>query len=165
MTIELHPQPLTPEAFAPFGRVLEADPATARQINAGTTTRFHALATADPGPDGEVIISFFHGLPRPRLIAMALMERHQLGSQAFVPMQPHPWLVVVAERPEPEALRAFLLRGDQGVQYARGVWHHPLLVLAPSQSFVVVDRNGPGVNYEEVVLPLNAARLIVPAGF
>ncbi|MEZ5862896.1 MAG: ureidoglycolate lyase [Geminicoccaceae bacterium] len=164
MTIELHPQPLTPEAFAPFGRVIEADPKTARQINAGTTTRFHALATADPGPDGKVIISFFHGLPRPRPIAMALMERHPLGSQAFVPMQPQPWLVVVAERPEPEALRAFLVRGDQGVQYARGVWHHPLLVLAPAQDFVVVDREGPGVNYEEVLLADNAARLIVPAG-
>lgn len=163
MTIELHPRPLTPEAFAPFGQVIEADPKTARQINAGTTTRFHALATADPGPDGRVIINLFHGLPRPRPIVMTLMERHPLGSQAFVPMQPHPWLVVVAERPEPEALRAFLLRGDQGVQYARGVWHHPLLVLAPAQDFVVVDREGPGVNYEEVVLPEGAARLIIPA--
>ena len=164
MTLELHPQPLTADAFAPFGHIIEADPKTARPINAGTTTRFHALATADPGPDGRAIISLFHGLPRPRPIAMALLERHPLGSQAFVPMQPHPWLVVVAERPEPDALRAFLVRGDQGVQYARGVWHHPLLVLAPAQDFVVVDRDGPGGNYEEVPRAVNAARLLVPAG-
>lgn len=163
MTTALRPEPLTAAAFAPFGRVIEADPATARSINAGTTTRFHALATADPGPDGVAVISIFRGLPRARPIALALLERHPLGSQAFVPMQPHPWLVVVAERPEPGALRAFLARGDQGVQYARGVWHHPLLVLATSQDFVVVDREGPGANLEEVALPDHAAQVVAPA--
>jgi ureidoglycolate lyase len=78
-----------------------------------------------------------------------MLERHPLGSQAFIPMERHPWLVVVAERPEPGACRAFLARGDQGVQIGRGVWHHPLLALQPVHDFLVVDRKGPGSNLEE----------------
>jgi ureidoglycolate lyase len=137
--------PLTQAAFAPFGRVIEADPATAREINQGYATRFHALATAES--DAAVILSIFRGRPRP--LSVAMLERHPLGSQAFIPLGQADWLVVVAERPDPGALRAFRARGDQGVQYGRGVWHHPLLVLGAPQDFLVVDREGPGANLEE----------------
>jgi ureidoglycolate lyase len=125
----LVPDPLTAEAFAPFGRVIEADQAASYPINDGTTRRFHKLATADEGANGEAILSI------------------------FVPMERHPWLVVVAERPAPDACRVFLARGDQGVQYAAGTWHHPLLALQPTQDFLVVDREGPGDNCEERWFP------------
>ena len=59
-------------------------------------------------------------------------------------------LVVVAERPHADALRCFRATGLQGVQYAANVWHHPLLVLAREQDFLVVDREGPGDNLEEI---------------
>ncbi len=140
-------EPLGAESFAPFGQVIEADPATAVEINAGYTTRFHALAQADVG-DGAAILSIFRGRPRPLEIAM--LERHPLGSQAFVPLNGRDWLAVVAETPDPAALRAFYCRGDQGVQYARNVWHHPLLVLGAAQDFLVVDRQGKGDNLQEV---------------
>ncbi len=139
-------EPLTVDAFAPFGQVIEADPATAREINQGFTTRFHALACVVS--DAGVMLSIFRGRPRPLEIAM--LERHPFGSQAFMPLGSRDWLVVVAERPDPSALRAFRARGDQGVQYASGVWHHPLLVLGAPQDFLVVDRDGPGPNLEEV---------------
>ena len=79
-----------------------------------------------------------------------MLERHPKGSQAFVPLGRRDWLAVVAERPEPEACRAFLCRGDQGLQYAANVWHHPLLVIGEAQDFLVVDRQGEGPNLEEV---------------
>jgi ureidoglycolate lyase len=83
-----------------------------------------------------------------------MLERHPLGSQAFFPLSPDDWLVVVAkgERPDRGDLRLFRARGDQGVQYGHGVWHHPLLILVEWQDFLIVDRQGPGDNLEEITL-------------
>jgi len=141
----LQAEPLTPDAFAPFGEVLAVDPAKAVEINAGFTTRYHSLATVES--DADVILSIFRGRVRP--LEAAMLERHPLGSQAFMPLSARPWLAVVAGRPDAKACRAFLCRGDQGVNYRSGVWHHPLLVLDREQDFLVVDRAGPGENLEE----------------
>jgi ureidoglycolate lyase len=143
-------EPLTERAFAPFGRVLQAHGAHHFPINQGTTTRFHALAVADPGADGRAVLSIFRGTRRPDPIVIAMLERHPLGSQAFMPLSADAWLVVAALRPQADALRCFRASGAQGVQYDPGVWHHPLLVLAPEQDFLVVDRQGPGDNLEEI---------------
>ena len=142
----LKPEPLTQAAFAPFGKVIEADPATAIEINSGFTTRFHKLATAQT--DADTILSIFRGRPRPLQIAM--LERHPKGSQAFVPLNGRQWLAVVAETPDQHACRAFMCQGGQGLIYAANVWHHPLLVLGEVQDFLVVDRDGDGSNLEEV---------------
>ncbi len=148
----LRPEPLTAGAFAPFGQVIEADHDKSYLINEGTTRRFHDLAQVDVvQEDGEAILSIFRGTPRSLPIAISMMERHPLGTQAFVPMQPAHWLIVVAEgeNPTAETCRAFLATGQQGVQYAKNVWHHPLLVLEPTQDFLIVDRKGSGDNLEE----------------
>ena len=145
-------EPLTREAFAPFGQVLEIDGANHFMINEGTTTRFHALATAETGEEGRAILSIFRGTCRGFPFAVEMLECHPLGSQAFMPLSAHDWLVVVAEQPEPASLRCFRATGRQGVQYATGVWHHPLLVLEPEQDFLIVDRDGPGENLREVTL-------------
>ena len=145
----LTPEPLTAEAFAPFGKVIETDPETAIEINSGFTTRYHALAKVAVG-EGDAIISIFDGRPRPLEIDM--LERHPLGSQAFIPLERRKWLSVVADEPDADACRAFLCEGHQGVQYATGVWHFPLLVLEIPQQFLVVDRIGEGDNLEEVYL-------------
>jgi ureidoglycolate lyase len=150
--IKLAPQKLTKAAFAPFGDVIELEGAKHYGINQGFAERYHDLATVDTGAEGgEPIISFFIGEPRPLPIEIKLMERHPLSSQAFYPLQDRPWLVVVAEDPlSPQSLRAFLASGQQGVNYARNAWHHPLLVLDPASHFLIVDRKGKGKNLEEV---------------
>jgi ureidoglycolate lyase len=135
-------EPLTREAFSPFGQVIEADPDKAFEINAGFTTRFHALADVDAD---RPVISIFRGRVRP--LELVLFERHPLASQAFMPLEGRDWLVAVAETPT--APRLFHCRGDQGVQYNRNVWHHPLLVLDGPQDFLVVDRSEPDGNLEE----------------
>ena len=142
-------EPLSAEAFASFGAVIEADQARSYLINEGRTRRFHALAAPEVGPDGRAVLSIFRGTAWPRPILIRMLERHPLGTQTFVPMERHPWLAVVAERPEPKACRAFLCRGDQGLHLARDVWHHPLLPLQPTHDFLVIDREGPGKNIDE----------------
>ncbi len=95
LTLEI--KPLTREAFAPFGEVIEAsDAAQHFTINAGNTERYHDLANIEPGPDGRVIVSIFRGQPRTLPFTVQMMERHPLASQAFVPMSGRPYLVVVA---------------------------------------------------------------------
>jgi len=144
--------PLTKSAFAPFGDVIEADPAMMRYINNGTTERFHALAVAEAAGEGaRVIINLFRGQPRAFPYAISMMERHPSGSQSFSPLSGRSYLVVVSEDEagKPGRPRVFLARGDQGVNYRRNVWHHPLMSLGAVSDFIVVDREGPGNNLEE----------------
>ena len=148
----LNPAPLTRQAFAPFGDVIEMEGSAHYTINQGFTERFNDLAFVDVASDGgSTNVSLFLGQPRPAPIEIRLMERHPLGSQIFIPLQDRPWLVLVAEDVHDFATyRAFTATGLQGVNYARNVWHHPLLVLDPDSRFAIVDRKGPGNNLEEV---------------
>jgi len=148
----LPPQPLTRDAFAPFGDVIEMEGAAHFTINQGFAERFNDLAGVDVSSEGGLTnVSLFLGQPRPKPIAIRLMERHPLGSQIFLPLQDRPWLVLVAEDVNDiKSYRAFTATGRQGVNYARNVWHHPLLVMDADSRFIVVDRKGPGNNLEEV---------------
>ena len=154
--LPLSVQPLTRGTFAPFGEVIEASDAVKHfTINAGNTERYHDLANIEPGADGRVIVSIFRGQPRSLPFTVHMVERHPLASPAFVPMSGKPYLVVVAPAGNPPAvedLQVFLARGDQGVNYATGVWHHPLLALEGVCDFLVVDRSGPGHNCDEMQL-------------
>lgn len=146
-------EPLTQAAFAPFGTVIEPDPGTMRLINGGSTERFHALGRADvAGEDARVIINIFRGQPRSFPYAVTMMERHPLGSQSFSPIGGGSWLAVVApdDGGKPGLPRVFLATGEQGVNYGRNVWHHPLMAVGQVSDFLVVDRDGPGNNLEEV---------------
>ena len=144
--------PLTREAFRPFGEVIEMEGSAHYTINQGFTERFNDLCLVDVAAEGGTTnVSLFLGQPRPAPIAIKLMERHPLGAQAFVPLQDRPWLVLVADDAHDLAsYRAFTATGRQGVNYARNVWHHPLLVLDADSRFLIIDRKGPGNNLEEV---------------
>jgi ureidoglycolate lyase len=144
--------PLTKAAFAPFGEVIETKDAKPKLINDGFARRFDGLARIDVAAEGGAVnISLFSGALRPSPILIKLMERHPLGSQLFMPLNEKSWLVVVCTDPRvPASYRAFSASGEQGVNYARNTWHHPLLVLTDLSPFLVVDRGGPGDNLEEV---------------
>ncbi|MCX7556027.1 ureidoglycolate lyase [Xanthomonadaceae bacterium JHOS43] len=154
MSCRLAIDALTPEAFAPFGEVISPDAARrVFPINAGNTQRFHDLADVEClGDGGRIGISLFRARPRDLPFEVTMLERHPLGSQAFVPLSQAPYLVVVAESPDAMP-RAFLARDGQGVNYRRGTWHHPLLALDAVSDFLVVDRIGAGHNCDEVTLP------------
>jgi ureidoglycolate lyase len=152
---EVTPQPLTAEAFAPFGDVIEAsDRAERMAVNYGYSTRFHDLAGIDVAEGGgRAIVSLFRARPLdPPLLK--IVERHPLGSQAFVPLSGRPYLVAVAPPGalDPAMLQVFRAQPSQGVNYAKGVWHHFLLQLEAECDFLVIDRDGPGDNLDEVEL-------------
>lgn len=136
---------LTAAAFAPFGDVIEVNP-SARQfnINEGFATRFHDLAHIDVlDQGGRPILNIFRALPRALPMQLRVMERHPLGSQAFMPLQPTPYLVVVAPASTPlecAQIRCFMAQPGQGVNYAKGTWHHPLIAIESTSDFLVVDR-------------------------
>lgn len=147
-------EPLSVEAFAPFGDVLDIATAEKRMINGGTTERFHALATAET-KGGRTILSLFRGQPRRFPYSVDMMERHPLGSQAFFPVTQRDWIAVVAadDNGRPGMPRGFRVPGDVGVQYGRNVWHHPLIAVGQPCDFLVMDREGEGVNLEEAAYP------------
>ncbi|HEX8623543.1 MAG TPA: ureidoglycolate lyase [Allosphingosinicella sp.] len=151
---EMTPEPLTAEAFAPFGSVIEAsDAATRLDINQGHAVRYDALAEVDVAEGGGVaVISLFRARPLAELVLRGF-ERHPLGSQTFMPLSSRPYLVAVAPAGpfDPAEIRLFRAEPHQGVHYRKGVWHHFLLVLEESD-YLVIDRAGPGDNCEEVQL-------------
>ncbi len=155
---------LTAEAFAAFGDVVEIAATGPITINQGFAARFNDLAHVDVSDEGGATnISIVEARPRPMPIALQVMERHPLGSQIFFPLQDRPWLVAVCADPADLAsYRVFRANGRQGINYRKGAWHHPLLVLEPASRFFVVDRKGPGSNLEEVVLPPDRLVHIVP---
>ena len=155
MCTHLPVQALTKQGFAPFGDVVEAEGAQHFPINQGFAERFNDLAKVDVGHHGGLTnFSIVKAKHRTLPVALTLMERHPLGSQIFYPLQDAPWFVVVCSEPaDPATYRAFRATGNQGVNYARGVWHHPLLVLSEPSCFIIVDRKGQGSNLDEVSLP------------
>ncbi|MEY4983518.1 MAG: hypothetical protein RIR62_1784 [Pseudomonadota bacterium] len=140
-------EPLTAEAFAPYGEVLQAT-GEFRLINAGLCRRHHDRADMDFGPEGRAGISIFKAEPRALPYDFDLIERHPDGSQAFIPMTGDPFLVIVADGPD-AAPRAFLTDGTQGINLRRGTWHGVLTPLAAPGLFAVVDRIGTTPNLEE----------------
>jgi ureidoglycolate lyase len=152
--MDIHAEPLTPEAFTPFGDVLEAEGPPDRIINQGLCGRFHDRARLDFG-GGRAGISVFKAEPRSLPCRLDLVERHPLGSQAFLPMSLDPFLVIVAEGqdPAPGRIRAFLTAPGQGVNLLRNCWHGVLTPLHAQGLFAVVDRIGDGANLEEFWLP------------
>jgi ureidoglycolate lyase len=150
MQLQRHTLPieaLTAHAFAPFGDVIEArDSAQHFTINQGYAERYHNLAKVDVALSGGYpIISIFKAKPRPLPMQVQLLERHPLGSQAFIALSSQPFLVVVAQAgdaPQLSAIRCFQAAAGQGVNYARGTWHHPLIALHSACDFLVVDRGG-----------------------
>ena len=140
-------EPLSPAAFQPFGDVIEARQTGHHfSINNGFAERFHDLARIDVSAlGGRAIISIFKARPRQFPLQLLLLERHPLGSQAFISMSAQPFLVVVAPASpalELQQLRCFLAAPGQGVNYSRGTWHHPLIALRAPSDFLVLDRSG-----------------------
>lgn len=154
MTETIQIEPLTVPEFAPFGDVLSADGTPDKIINQGKCGRYHDLAALD-FDDGVAGISLFKAEPRDLPYMLEMLERHPDGSQAFLPMTEHPFLVIVApdDAGRPARPRAFLTAPGQGINFHKGTWHGVLTPLAAPGLFAVVDRIGPGANLEEHWLP------------
>ena len=150
----LRPQPLTRDAFAPFGQVIETAGAHHYPINAGNCERYHDLARVElGGVHPRPLISIIHGRHYTLPLTLTMVERHPLGSQAFYPLSSHPFLVVVApdESGMPGTPRVFITGPGQGINIAMNTWHGVLTPLEADADFLCIDRGGEGNNLEEHV--------------
>lgn len=144
--------PLTVEAFAPYGQVITIEGAHHYPINGGMVERYHDLAKVElGGVHARPLISIFRGQPYMLPLRLKLVERHPLGSQAFFPLSPRPFLVIVADdiAGKPGIPKAFITTPGVGVNIAMNTWHGVLTPLEEAADFLVVDRGGEGVNLEE----------------
>lgn len=153
----IRPLPVTAERFAQYGDVIHASTAAKAAMNDARFERFHDLAKIDvESAGGRTAISIARckaATTFPHRFDM--VERHPLGSQAFIPLSPFSFIVVVApagEAVDPADLRAFVTNGRQGINYHRGVWHMPMIAMEAGQEFLIVDRLPARDNCEEFIL-------------
>ena len=156
-TLMLRPVPLTAERFAPYGDVIGAGTPARTAMNDARFERYDALADIDVmSKRGRLNVGVVRcRRPSPLPHTFDMIERHPLGSQAFIPLAPFPFVLVVAppaETAEPADLQAFVTNGRQGINYRKGTWHMPLIGLEEGQEFLLLDRAGNGANCEELVL-------------
>jgi len=148
MTRTLIPEPISTEAFAPFGRVLF------RPTGEGRSDYTDTLMNLRPGAEPCFRTSLT--LPVELPLTTGVMERHEFSSQAFLPVSVGRYLVMVAPhgadgRPDAGGLRLFIVPGDLGVSYDANVWHHPMTVLDQPAIFATVMFNDGGDGDEEFV--------------
>jgi len=148
---EIKIRPLTKEDFSPFGDLLDISGEPDKIINQGNCGRYHNRAGLD-FIDGAAGISLFDAKPRALPYELKMMERHPLGSQAFIPMNYAPFLIIAAldNGGTPGLPMAFLSTSGQAINFHRNVWHGVLTPLHGPGLFAVVDRIGEGANLEEV---------------
>lgn len=146
MTITLKAEPLTRERFAPYGDVIETSRDTSDAMNEARFERFDDLCKVDLDNHGQIAVSIARcRTPTALPLRLDVVERHPLGSQAFVPLSPCKMVIVVAppeESVDASALRAFVTNGRQGINYRRGTWHMPLISFEAGQEYLIIDRGG-----------------------
>ena len=145
----IKPIKVTKVNFAPYGDLISSDGVEPIDINSGYAKRFDNLANIDISKDkGEAIVSIFSALKRTFPMKIDMMEKHPLGSQAFIPMKETTFLTLVApegKKPDLEKIESFIIPNGIGVNYNTGVWHFPL-ISTEDMDFLVVDRKGSGDN-------------------
>lgn len=149
----LKPEPLTAKAFEAYGDVLETANSPSISINSGNCLRYNNLASLDIDRSGTAGLSIFNAKPYANPIQLNYVERHPLGSQAFMPMSSDKYIVVVADDINGSAQqpKVFITDGTQGVNYKRNIWHGVLTPIVKQSVFTVVDYIGDGDNLEEFV--------------
>ena len=149
MKITINPKLITKENFSKFGDMITTDDIKPLEINDGYAKRFDGIANLNTSKDnGETTICIFSALKRSFPMKIDMMEKHPLGSQAFVPMKETTFLVFVApkgERPDLKEVEAFIVPPGIGINYNPGTWHFPL-ISTEDMNFLVVDRKGEGDN-------------------
>ncbi len=151
MTQPVKIQPLTAAAFAPFGDIIARTATPSFTINDGQCDRYHDLARLEFTGGGRANISLARSRPAELPLRLTMVERHPLGSQAFIPVDGNPFLIVVApdKNGTPGMPLAFMSNGAQGINYLRNTWHGILTPIGAEQTFVIIDRAGEGDNLQE----------------
>ena len=145
----IKPIKISKSNFSAYGDLISTDDINPMDINAGYAKRFDDLANVDTSIDGgKTVVSIFSALKRTFPMKIGMMEKHPLGSQAFMPMKETTFLSFVAptgESPEISKIQSFIIPPKTGINYKPGIWHFPL-ISTEDTDFLVVDRKGSGKN-------------------
>ena len=156
------PVKISKENFTNYGDLISTNNVKSIDINNGYAKRFDNLANINTSKDqGKTIVSIFLALKRNFPMKIDMMEKHPLGSQAFIPMKETTFLAFVApqnNKPEIEKVESFIIPPGIGINYKPGIWHFPL-ISTENMNFLVVDRQGPGNNL--VIENLEKERIIL----
>ena len=149
MKIKISPKKVTKKNFKKFGQIIDTSKKKYFKINNGFAKRYDNLGKVDTSTKkGKTIISIFSAKKRNFPMKVDMMEKHPLGSQAFVPMKETSFLVFVApkgERPNLKKIESFRIPKQTGINLNPGIWHFPL-ISTKNMNFLVVDRKGRGNN-------------------
>ena len=145
----IKPIKITRKNFAAYGNLISSNDIKPMDINAGYAKRFDNLAHINTSKDeGETIVSIFSALKRSFPMKIDMMEKHPLGSQAFIPMKETTFIAFVAppgDKPEINKIEAFIVSSEAGINYKPDIWHFPL-ISTENMNFLIVDRKGVGEN-------------------
>ena len=149
MATTIKPIKITKENFSDFGDVISSENIKPININEGYAERFDDLANINTLKDeGKTIVSIFSARKRNFPMKIDMMEKHPLGSQAFMPMKETTFLTFVAppgDLPKIDKIKSFIVPPKKGINYKPGVWHFPL-ISTEDTDFLVIDRQGSGDN-------------------
>ena len=145
----IKPVKISRSNFSSYGDLISTDDINPMDINEGYAKRFDNLANLDTSKDsGKTIVSIFSALKRTFPMKIHMMEKHPLGTQAFIPMKETTFLAFVApsgESPEIDKIQSFIIPPKIGINYKPGIWHFPL-ISTENINFLVIDRKGSGDN-------------------
>ena len=147
--IKIKPTKITKKKFSKFGELINTKNKKPIIINNGYAKRFHDLGKINTSSKkGNPIISIFSAKKRSFPMKIDMMEKHPLGSQAFIPMKETVFLVFVApkgKKPDIKKIKSFIVPKQTGINYKPGIWHFPL-ISNKNMNFLVIDRKGKGNN-------------------
>ena len=145
----INPKPINKSNFLKYGEVITSEQIKPIKINNGYAQRFDGIAILDTkNQNGETTISIFSALKRTFPMKIDMMEKHPLGSQAFIPMKETVFLSFVApasDLPDINKIKSFIIPPKMGINYKPGIWHFPL-ISTEDTNFLVIDRKGNGEN-------------------
>ena len=149
MKITIRPVKITRKNFSKFGELINTKNKKPISINNGYAKRFHDLGKINTSSKkGNPIISIFSAKKRIFPMKIDMMEKHPLGSQAFIPMEKTTFIVFVApkgKKPNVNKIKSFIIPKQTGINYKPGIWHFPL-ISNKNMNFLVIDRKGRGNN-------------------
>ena len=149
MKIIIKPKKINGKNFKKFGDLISTRKRRPIKINNGYANRYDNLCKINTSTkNGNTIVSIFSAKKRKFPMNIKMMEKHPLGSQAFIPMKESTFLVLVAPRggkPKVKKIESFIVPKQTGINYKPGIWHFPL-ISKKKMNFLVVDRKGKGNN-------------------
>ena len=140
---------LNKDQFEPFGDIIDTKQQLPFEINNGNCFRYNNLAKLSFNK-GQAGISLFKSKKITLPYSFNFMEKHPLGSQAFIPVFGCRFIVIVANEVNglPSDPTAFITTHGQGVNYHKDIWHGVLAPIDDDAIFTVIDWIGDGNNLE-----------------